>query len=174
MRPVGQALVCIVNIVLIRTILHLTVPTAGMFIGAMVAAGLDLDRTERPPHNTPWGHSVLFVLVWNCIGIGVALALKPFIDPLDLGLGISLGLWGHLAMDLATGGTVYTIPNDWALSKVCLDVPSSDGIASLPDGSIAVSSPFDTYRGFEQGELVWPGWRRLLPTTIHRPTPSGP
>jgi len=162
MMPVGQALVCIVNIILIRLVLGLPVPSAGVFIGAMVAAGLDLDRTERPPHSTPYGHSVMMVAIWNMLGIGVALVLRPYIDPLDLGLGISVGLWDHLLLDVLTGVPVYTIPRSTSLPAAVRIAPAGPNFERLHDGGVAVAASWDIFQKVSDGELAWPYWGRLL------------
>lgn len=161
MRPVGQALVCLVNIILIRLALGLPVPTAGMFIGAMVAAGLDMDRTERPPHSTPYGHSVMMVAVWNSLGIGVALALRPYIDPLDLCLGMSVGLWGHLLLDVLTGVPVYTIPMNASLPAAVRIAPADPNFEMLHDGGVAVAASWEIFQKVSNGELAWPFWGRV-------------
>ena len=169
MRPVGQALVCIVNIILIRLALGLPVPTAGIFIGAMVAAGLDLDRTEREPHNTPYGHSLLFVTIWDLLGIGLASALRHYVDPLDLGLGITVGLWSHLLLDILTGVPIYTIPRSARLSQAMRMEPAGPDFERLHDRGVAVAATWDIFLKVTNGEQAWPHWGRLPPVDRHHP-----
>jgi hypothetical protein len=160
-RPVGQAVVCLVNIVLIRMFLRLPVPSPGIFLGAMVAASLDLDMTDRPPHSTPYGHSVLFVGLWNIIGLTIAFFLKPYFDLVDIGFGLTIGLWGHLLLDVMTGVTVFTFPKRISLFKATKMAPASSDFERLHDGGSAIVALWDNYQRLTNGELAWPYWGRF-------------
>jgi len=163
-RPVGQAVICLVINVLTRIILRLPVPSPGIFLGAMVAAALDLDMTDRPPHSTPYGHSVLFVVLWNSLGLALAFCLRSYFDPVDIGLGLTIGLWGHLLFDVLTGVPVYTFPKSASLSAAVRMAPTGPDFERLHDKGVSIAASWDTYQKVSDGELAWPYWRRFSST----------
>jgi hypothetical protein len=128
----------------------------------MVAAALDLDLTDRPPHSTPFGHSVLFVGLWNMLGLTLGFCFRSYFDPIDIGLGLTIGLWGHLLLDVLTGVAVYTFPKVASLSKATKMAPASSDFERLNDGGGAITASWDNYQKLTNGELAWPYWGRYF------------
>ena len=161
MKPVGHAVMGLVFATVVRLALGQTIPSIGIFVAAIISAVLDLDRTEEPPHNTPFGHSIMMVAVWNAIGVGIVLFFQNYLDMVDIILGLTIGLWGHILMDIVYRETVYTIPTAASFSKVRSAVPIGADFENLHDGGLAVSAPWATFQRLSGGELAWPYWGRL-------------
>jgi|GEM_PF-6864358 len=161
MRPVGHAIVGALIAMVVRFALGEPVPSMGIFVAAIASAALDLDGTEAPPHNTPFGHSIMMVAVWNVLGLSMLLVFQNNLDFQDLVLGITIGLWGHIAMDIVYREPVYTIPTSFSVPKILSVNPIGNDFEKVHDGGIAVSASWAIYQRLNGGELAWPYWGRI-------------
>jgi hypothetical protein len=161
LRPVGHAIVGAVIATVVRFALGAPVPSMGIFIAAIVSAVLDLDGTEVPPHNTPFGHSILMVTVWNAIGLAVVFVLQDYLDLQDIALGVTIGLWGHILIDILYREPVYTIPTSFSIPRILSVSPIGNDFEKVHDGGLAVSAPWAIYQRLAGGELAWPYWGRI-------------
>ena len=167
MKPVGHAIVGAVIATVVRLALGEPVPSMGIFVAAIISAVLDLDNTEEAPHNTPLGHSILMVAVWNAIGLAVVFVLQNYLDFQDIALGITIGLWGHIQIDILYHEPVYTIPTSFSIPRILSVSPIGNDFEKVHDGGLAVSAPWAIYQRLNGGELAWPYWGRI-PTVLRR------
>jgi hypothetical protein len=161
MRPVGHAIVGAVIATVVRFAMGQPVPSMGIFLAAMISAVLDLDTTEEEPHNTPFGHSILLVLVWNSLGLAIVFIFQNNLDFQDLALGITIGLWIHLVIDIIYREPVYTIPTSFSIPRILSVSPIGNDFEKVHDGGLAVSAPWAIYQRLAGGELAWPYWGRV-------------
>jgi hypothetical protein len=161
MRPVGHAIVGALIATVVRFAMGEPVPSMGIFIAAIASAALDLDATEEGPHNTPLGHSILMVAVWNGIGLTVVFVLQDYLDLTDIALGVTIGLWVHILIDILYREPVYTIPTTISIPKILSVSPIGNDFEKVHDGGLAVSAPWAIYQRLNGGELAWPYWGRI-------------
>jgi hypothetical protein len=167
MRPVGHAIVGALIATVVRFAMGEPVPSMGIFVAAIISAALDLDGTEEEPHNTPLGHSIMMVAVWNAIGLTVFFILQNYLDLLDIALGITIGLWGHIVVDIVYREPVYTIPTSFSIPRIMSVSPIGNDFEKVHDGGLAVSAPWAIYQRLAGGELAWPYWGRM-PTGLRK------
>jgi len=162
MRPVGHAIVGALIATVVRFAMGEPVPSMGISVAAIISAALDLDGTEVPPHNTPFGHSILMVSVWNAIGLAVVFVLHNYLDFQGIALGVTIGLWGHILIDILYREPVYTIPTSFSIPRILSVSPIGHDFEKVHDGGLAVSAPWAIYQRLNGGELAWPYWGRIL------------
>jgi len=167
MRPVGHAIVGALIATVVRFAMGQPVPSMGIFVAAIVSAIIDLDQTEAAPHNTPLGHSILMVSVWNTVGLAVVFVFQNYLDLTDIALGVTIGLWGHIVMDIVYREPVYTIPTSFSIPRIMSVSPIGHDFEKVHDGGLAVSAPWAIYQRLNGGELAWPYWGRI-PTVLRR------
>ncbi len=167
MRPVGHAIVGGLIATVVRFAMGEPVPSMGIFVAAIVSAIIDLDQTEEAPHNTPLGHSIMMVSVWNAIGLAVVFVFQNYLDFQDIAIGITIGLWGHILIDILYREPVYTIPSTFSFSKILSVSPIGNDFEKVHGGGLAVSAPWVIYQRLAGGELAWPYWGRI-PTVLRR------
>jgi hypothetical protein len=161
MRPVGHAIVGALIATVVRFSVGQPIPSMGIFVAAIISAALDLDATEEEPYNTPLGHSVLMVSVWNGIGLAVLFVLQNYLNLMDIALGVSIGLWGHILIDILYREPVYTIPSTLSIPRILSVSPIGTDFEKVHDGGLAVSAPWAIYQRLAGGELAWPYWGRI-------------
>jgi membrane-bound metal-dependent hydrolase YbcI (DUF457 family) len=118
MRPVGHAIMGALIATVVRFSMGQSIPSMGIFMAAIISAVIDLDQTEEPSHNTPFGHSIMMVAVWNAVGLAIVFIFQNYLDLQDIALSITIGLWVHILIDILYREPVYTIPTSFSIPKI--------------------------------------------------------
>jgi hypothetical protein len=165
LKPLPHSIVALVASIPVPLVLGVPVPSWGMFVAASVAPLLDLDRTERPPYTTPFGHSLLMAVLWTAIGLSAILGLGAVLHNsrtlmIDMAGGLVVGLWSHIMTDVLLGEVVYTIPRTASYKRLFSQEPFGPDFIGTAGHGLAVVAGWAVLNRLANGELAWPYWGR--------------
>jgi hypothetical protein len=80
---------------------------------------------------------------------------------IGLCLGIVIGLWSHLVIDIVQGEVIYTIPTTRSLKKILSHTPVGPDFIGIGSGGTAIKAQWSTMNRISDGGLAWPYWRRF-------------
>ena len=108
------------------------------------------------------------IIVWNTVGLAIAFVLRSHLDLIDIALGITIGLWGHILIDILFHEPVYTVPSTLSIPKILCVSPLGNEFQPIHGGGLAVSAPWSIYQKLAGGELAWPYWGRIKRSSMKR------
>jgi hypothetical protein len=126
-------------------------------LSGIMAAMVDIDHVELPPHRTPAGHSLPSAAFWVYLSVAVANVFFPAWTAATAVASVC-AFATHLSLDAFTGGGIYLWPGGHAVREWFQPVP--DALLICCGGRYFLASDENDHQALADGRLAWPGWRR--------------